>query len=173
MKDLNFKDNIPADFADDSRVWIYQSNRPFSKMESEEIEKMFSSFVDGWNSHGDKVKGFGALLLDQFIILMADESATGVSGCSTDSSVRLIKSIEEKFAVQLFDRQSLAFWLNDKITLIQLSDLDRAAENNILNANNLYFNNTVLTKKEFLEKWIAPVKGSWLGKRLPIKSVSS
>ena len=168
MEHLNFKDNIPADFAGDSRVWIYQSHRSFDKNESEEMENMFSVFVSGWNSHGDKVKGFAGLLFDRFIILMADERATGVSGCSTDSSVRLVKSIEEKFAVRLFDRQSLAFWLNDKIELVQLDQLDHAVENNVVTGDTLYFNNTVLTKNDMLENWIIPVKKSWLAKRLTI-----
>ncbi len=47
-----------------------------------------------WNSHGDPVKGYANLFFGQFIILMADETASMVSGCSTDSSVRLIKAIE-------------------------------------------------------------------------------
>jgi len=166
--ELNFKENIPADFADDSRVWIYQSSRPFGSSEAGAMKEMFSAFVSGWNSHGDKVKGFAGLLFDRFIILMADERATGVSGCSTDSSVRLVKSIEEKFAVQLFNRQSLAFWLNDKIELIQLDQLDQAVENNVVNGDSLYFNNTVLTKKDMVENWIIPVKKSWLAKRLAI-----
>ncbi|HMI78897.1 MAG TPA: hypothetical protein VK484_08885 [Ferruginibacter sp.] len=166
--ELDFKENIPADFAGDSRVWIYQSGRPFSKTETEEMRNMFSVFVSGWNSHGDKVKGFAGLLFDQFLVLMADESATGVSGCSTDSSVRLIKSIEEKFTVTLFNRQSLAFYLNDKIELVSLDQLEHAVENNLVNGDTLYFNNTVLTKKDMVENWIIPVKKSWLGKRLTI-----
>jgi len=168
MEDLNFKEKIPADFAGESRVWIYQSNRPFESAEAEEMKKMFSAFVSGWNSHGDKVKGFAGLLSHRFIVLMADESATGVSGCSTDSSVRLIRSIEEKFAVRLFDRQSLAFWLNDKIEIIALDQLEHAIENNTVNGDTLYFNNTVLSKKDMMENWIIPVNKSWLAQRLTI-----
>jgi len=37
------------------------------------------------------VKGAAYLFFGQFIILMADERVSGISGCSTDSSVRLIK----------------------------------------------------------------------------------
>jgi hypothetical protein len=54
-------------------------------------------------------KRAGYLFFGQFIILMADEKATGVSGCSTDSSVRLIKDIEQRFGVNMFDRTTLAF----------------------------------------------------------------
>lgn len=164
--DLNFQEHIPDDFADSSRVWIYQSSRLFFINEALEMEDMLNDFASNWKSHGRPVKGFANLFFGRFIVLMADESATGVSGCSTDSSVHLIKSIEEKYKVQMFDRQSLAFVVKDKIELLPLSQLEYAVENNFINANTLYFNNTVLSKKEMFEKWIIPVKESWLAKRV-------
>ncbi len=164
--DLNFQEHIPNDFADSSRVWIYQSSRLFFISEALEMEDMLNDFASNWKSHGRPVKGFANLFFGRFIVLMADESATGVSGCSTDSSVHLIKSIEEKYKVQMFDRQSLAFVVKDKIELLPLSQLEYAVENNFINANTLYFNNTVLSKKEMFEKWIIPVKESWLAKRV-------
>ena len=169
MMNIDHKKLIPADFAGDSRVWIYQSNRIFGIAEALQIQGMLDEFVEGWNSHGTPVKGFGTLFYGQFIVLMADESATGVSGCSTDSSVHLIKDIEKKFNVDLFNRQNLAFIIKDKVQLLPLSQLNYAAENNFINGDTLYFNNTVLTKKELVEKWIVPVKESWLAKRLPAK----
>ena len=163
---LDFQSHLPEDFNDNSRVWIYQSSRMFLISEALEMEDMLNDFVAGWNSHGAPVKGFANLFFGQFIVLMADETATGVSGCSTDSSVHLVKSIGQKFNVQLFDRQTLAFVVKDKIQLLPLNQLDYAVENNFINAQTLYFNNTVLSKKEMTGKWIIPVKDSWLAKRL-------
>lgn len=163
---LDFTEHLPDNFAESSRVWIYQSSRLFFISEAFEMEGMLKEFAANWKSHGAPVKGFANLFFGQFIVLMADETATGVSGCSTDSSVHLIKSIEEKYKVQMFDRQNLAFIVKDKIQLLPMSQLEYAVENNFINADTLYFNNTVLTKKEMLEKWIVPVKDSWLGKRL-------
>ena len=159
-------EHIPEDFDDNSKVWIYQSSRLFLISEAFEMEDMFNSFVSNWKSHGNNVKGFANLFFGHFIVLMADETQSGVSGCSTDSSVHLIKSIEEKYKVQLFDRQNLAFIVKDKIEVIPFSQLEYALENNFINADTLYFNNTVLSKKEMIEKWIIPVKDSWLAKRL-------
>jgi len=164
--DLDFTEHLPDNFADNSRVWIYQSSRLFFISEALDMEDMLKEFADNWKSHGSPVKGFANLFFGQFIVLMADETATGVSGCSTDSSVHLIKAIEEKYKVQMFDRQNLAFVVKDKIQLLPMSQLQYAVENNFINADTLYFNNTVLTKKEMIEKWIVPVKDSWLGKRL-------
>jgi hypothetical protein len=96
---------------------------------------------------------------------MADETASEVSGCSTDSSVRVIKKIEENFQVSLFNRQLLAFIIDDKIQLIPLSEAKNAYQSNTIQADTLYFNNSVLHKKEFDENWIIPLKNSWLQKR--------
>ena len=163
---FDYQSIIPGDFNDSSRVWIYQSSRLFFMSEALQIEEMLEKFVTGWKSHGDEVKGYANLFFGQFIVLMADESAGGVSGCSTDSSVRIIKEIEQLFSVQLFERQTLAFVIKDKIQLLPMSQLGYAAENNFINADTLYFNNTVQTKKELLNNWIIPIKNSWLAKRL-------
>jgi hypothetical protein len=114
------------------------------------------------------VKGYANLLFGQFIVLMADETATGVSGCSTDSSVRLIKEIEQKFKVNLFDRQTLAFLRNDKVELIPLSQFSHAVAGGLITPHTPYFNNLAQTKEELLHQWIIPVKQSWLAKRFPL-----
>ena len=75
------------------------------------------------------MKGEAHLFFGQFIVLLADETATGVSGCSTDSSVRLVKDIEQRFTVNMFDRMTGAFVVKDKIQLLPLSQLQYAAEN--------------------------------------------
>lgn len=167
---LHFQSSIPAGFNDDSRVWIYQCNRAFQENEMTEIRKLLDDFILGWNSHGTPVTGFAGLFFNRFIIFMADETKTGVSGCSTDSSVRLIKAIEEKYQVNLFDRQSLAFIINNEIRIIHLPELQKAAENRMIDEETIYFNNTVLTKKELLDHWITPVKNSWLRKQFPVHS---
>jgi hypothetical protein len=162
---MNFQEQIPAEFNASSRVWIYQCSRLFFLSEALQIEEILEKFVEGWKSHGDDVKGYANLFFGQFIVIMADETATGVSGCSTDGSVRMIKEIEQKFNVQLFDRQMLAFVIKDKIQTLPMPQINYAIENNFIHADTLYFNNTVLTKNELLEKWIIPVKDSWLAKR--------
>ena len=163
---LDLTEFLPADFNDGSRVWIYQSSRLFLLSEVFEIEKLLEDFVENWQSHGTPVKGYANLFYGQFIVVMADETATGVSGCSTDSSVRVIKTIEQQFNVQMFDRQHLAFLIKDKVQLLPLSQLQYAAGNNFINAETLYFNNTVLTKKELVDNWIVPIEKSWLVKRI-------
>ncbi len=163
---FDYKELIPADFHPTSKVWVYQASRLFFMSEALEIEYMMTEFVSSWQSHGAVVKGYANLLFGQFIVLMADETQSGVSGCSTDSSVRLIKQIEQKFNVEMFNRQPLAFAVKDKVQLIPLSQLNYALENNFITPDTIYFNNVVLNKEELLNNWMIPVKESWLVKRL-------
>ncbi len=168
---VNFNDLVPKDFNGNSHVWIYQSSRVFNLSEAIQIEELLKNFASEWKSHGTPVKGFANLFFGQFIIFMADETASGVSGCSTDSSVRLIKNIEKDFQVDMFDRQMHAFIMNERIQMVPLSQINNFLEEGLLTPNTLYFNNTILTKKELLKEWIIPVKKSWLAKRVPFLSV--
>jgi hypothetical protein len=163
---LDYQHLIPSDFHENSRVWIYQSNRLFTFQEALNLEPQLEQFSSNWQSHGTPVKASALLFYGQFIILMADETYTGVSGCSTDSSVRFIKSIETQFGVSLFDRTTLGFIVNAKVQLLPMSQLGYAFEQGFLQADTLFFDNSIQTKAELLERWIVPISQSWLAKRL-------
>ncbi len=166
---LEYRSLLDPDLHPQSRVWIYQASRVFSIGEALDIESLVNEFTAGWKSHGAPVKATGYLFFGQFIILMADETATGVSGCSTDSSVRFIKEIEQRFGVSMFDRTTLAFVVKDKIQLLPLPQLQYAADNGFIDSDTLYFNNLVQTREELENNWIVPVKNSWLKNRIRLE----
>lgn len=157
---------LDGSFHPGSRVWVYQCNRLFTLSEAFDIEDKLKEFTSQWKSHGTPVKAEAHLFFGRFIVLLADETATGVSGCSTDSSVRLVKEIEQQFKVNMFDRTSLAFVIKDKIELLPLSQLQYAIDNGFITADTLHFNNLVQTKEELETKWIVPVRESWLGNKI-------
>ena len=162
----DYKNLLPENLHADSRVWIYQCERAFNEIETNQINELLHEFTKTWTSNGAKVKGFGQVFFNQFIVLMADETASEVSGCSTDSSVRMIKNIEETYQVNLFNRQLLGFFINEKIELIPLQEIQKSFESELINTETLYFNNIVLHKKELEENWIIPLKNSWLSNKI-------
>lgn len=159
---FSIKDSLPEGFHPQSRVWIYQANRLFHLDEVFEIEKILREFSAAWKSHGSDVKSYANLFYGRFVILIADESQVHVGGCSTDSSTRMIKEIEQRFKVNMFDRQLLAFFIKEKVEQIPLSQLQYAVDNGFITKDTLYFNNTVLTKKELEENWLTPAGNTWL-----------
>ncbi|MES2649598.1 MAG: hypothetical protein V4717_22155 [Bacteroidota bacterium] len=161
-----WKHLIPESFDDNSRVWIYQSSRIFGLSEALHLESILQDFVENWKSHGTPVKGYANLFFGQFIVFMADETATGVSGCSTDSSVRVVKEIENLFGTSMFDRLNLAFIKEGKVQMLPFQQVNYAIQNGFINRDTIYFNNLVQTKKDMLHHWLVPVKNSWLASRL-------
>lgn len=162
----DLKQILPSDFADDSKVWIYQCNRAFNEQEILEINEQLEQFYMQWQSHGAPVKGWAKLMFGQFVVVMADEKATGVSGCSTDSSVRIIKSIERQYNVNMFDRNMLTFLIKEKAEMLPLNQVKYAMDNGFLTRDSVFFNNLVATKADLLDSWLVAIKDSWLDKRI-------
>lgn len=87
-----------------SRVWVYQSDRPFLSSELESIEKEITAFTNQWNAHGVELTATGKIIDNRFIVLGANEDMTSVSGCSIDSSIRFIKSLGEQLNIDFLNR---------------------------------------------------------------------
>jgi hypothetical protein len=164
-------DMIPTDFATDSKVWVYQSSRPFVEKEQKEIQEQLEQFYMQWQAHGASVKGWAKLLFGRFVVLMADETDVNVSGCSIDSSVRILKSIEKQYEVQLFDRLSITFLVKDKAEVLPFNQLQYAIDKGYINGNTLVFNNIVTTKKALLEQWLQPLKDSWMANKVTLPTL--
>lgn len=165
---LEYKSLLSEGFSPQSKVWVYQASRLLTMSEAFDAAELIKGFVGQWLSHGDAVKAEGHLFFGQFVVLIADDSHTHVGGCSTDSSVRFIKMLGQKFNIDFFDRTALAFVVKDKIELLPFSQIQYAVENNFIDGDTLYFNNLVATKKDLEKNWIVPVKDSWLAKKITV-----
>lgn len=166
---MNTSLQIPSDFSSDSRVWIFQSNRKFGEQEELEINEQLYNFYVQWQTHGKDIKGWAKLFYHQFVVVVADETFSGVSGCSTDSMMRVIKSFERQYQVDLFDRLTITFLLEDRVEPLPMNQVKYALEKGYIETDTPLFNNLVATKAEFEEGWLTPLNKSWLWERI-IKS---
>ncbi len=160
---------LPVNFSENSKVWVYQSSRAFIEKEQLEINEQLEQFYTQWAAHGTPVKGWAKVLFGQFIIIMADESNVVVSGCSTDSSVRIIKSIERQYSVNMFDRLSLTFLRKGKAEMLPLNQVQYAIDKGFIDGDTYLFNNMVYTKKDLETLWLVPLRNSWLAERIDLK----
>ena len=163
---FNLEEHLSEGFSNQSKVWVYQSSKILLINELLEIEEVLKDFVANWLSHGDAVKGSVNVFFGRFVVFMADDTQSKIGGCSTDSSVRLIKELEKKYNTDFFNRQLLSFYKNDKVEQIPLNQFAYAFNNGLINEETLFFDNTVSTKKDLVERWMTPVKNSWLHKKL-------
>ncbi|HMN32838.1 MAG: hypothetical protein IT215_00975 [Chitinophagaceae bacterium] len=153
---------LPNDFAETSRVWIFQSNRPFNEKEEVEINEQLYNFYVQWKSHGDEVKGWAKLLFKQFIVVLADVQPGQMGGCSTDSMTRVIQSFERQYQVNLFDRLSITFLVDGKPQPLPMEQVKYALEQGYIETDTLLFNNLVDSKEKLKNEWLVPLNKSWL-----------
>ncbi|KAA9037234.1 hypothetical protein FW778_17560 [Ginsengibacter hankyongi] len=164
---ISFQHIIPTGFNNQSRVWIYQNNRPFTKPEMLHIEEHLGNRILEWEFQGTSLQSHVSILFQQFIIVMVDQPATQNNSSYAGNLIGLIREIEEDCQVTLSNRQMLAFIIQDRIQLMPLTMVNDAIEKDLITSETLYFNNTVLTKEELLNNWIVPLKDSWLSNRMP------
>lgn len=149
--------NLP----NNSRVWIYQSDREFNKQDIEFISVKSENFINQWTRHGDDLKGSFTIKYNRFLVLAVDESFITVSGCSIDSSVRFIKELESALKLDLMDKMNITFKNNASINLVKLSVFQIFVKEHKITPETIVFNNMVTTKADFESNWEIPAKESW------------
>lgn len=147
--------------SENSRVWIYQSDRPFTDTEKREIESLLNDFTSQWQAHGFQLAAFAEIRYDRFIILMVDESQAGATGCSIDKSVNLMKKIEADYKVNLFDRFNISYKKQDEVFSCNKNEFEDLIQEGKITGDTIVFNNLVQTRRELETHWEIPFKKSW------------
>jgi len=150
-------DNLP----EESRIWIYQSNRKFSDEEVSEIEKLLEEFLNSWSAHGSALEASFTIKYNRFIIIAINQEVHQATGCSIDSSVAFIQSLEQKYGVDLLDKMNVSFKQGEFITYKPLLDFKKLAKDRSVSENTIVFNNLVNTIAEMKESWEVPASDSW------------
>ncbi len=145
-----------------AKVWVYQSVNSFTETQTQIISEKVKQFVEQWTAHKEQVTGDGFVLYNRFVILMADESEVGVSGCSMDASVHFIKGLATEFNTDFFDRWNIAYLENDQVLSCNREEFEKLVENRRINDDTFVFNNLVQTKKDFENNWKITYANSWL-----------
>ena len=148
-------------FSPQSKVWIYQSNRQFTEQEATEIQKKLDAFTVQWAAHGHQLKAKAELPYRYFIVLIVDQDIASATGCSIDSSVRMIKEIETTYEVDLFNRFNMAYKVDNEVHVASKEDFETLMTIKKITPETIVFNNLVQTLSEYEQKWEVALKDSW------------
>jgi len=149
-------------FAPNSRAWVYQASRNLTDAEAAEVKKLAGTFAADWKSHGAPLKAAADVLYNRFLVMMVNEDAGSASGCSIDSSVAQIRSIEQKLNIDLFNRMNLAYLNSDnELETVHANKVSEAFEHGALNEQTVVFNNMVTSYSELQSNWRIPLVKSW------------
>ena len=138
---------------ENSRVWIYQSDRILKEAEILFLNSELKAFVAQWAAHGNQLFGDHLVYENRFIILCVDESQSNASGCSIDTSVRFVKELGKELSIDFFNRMNVYLKKNNDFKYIHISEIKDFSEWNV-------FNPMVVSLKELRDQWLIPVSTS-------------
>lgn len=147
-----------------SRVWIYQAARVFSPAEEELINSTLYKFCQEWNTHGKQMLSSFDILSHQILILAVDENNLGASGCSIDSSVKILRELEDKINNNLTDQGKVSYKnINGGIEVTPALGIKSKVLDGEIIASTSMINPLIQRKEDLNMIWISAEK-TWLNK---------
>jgi hypothetical protein len=158
---------------DSARIWIYQAEQKLSAEKQAFINNFLTQYCEQWKAHGAPLKSSFSIQRDYFIIMAADENFNSTSGCSIDDSVRAIKEIEQQTGIGFFNRNLVAFEVNNGVMLVPLGQLKEKFVSGMWNGETPTFNNLVDTKAKLANEWVMPAGKTCLKRYIPAQKIHS
>ncbi|SIO22706.1 hypothetical protein [Algoriphagus halophilus] len=151
---------------ENSRVWVYQAERTLNEQEASQLKRRLTAFCEGWNTHGNLMPTSFDLIENQIILLAVDESNLGASGCSIDSSVRVLRELEASLGVDLTNQGKVSYKNNQTIKVSPALGIKQKVLAGEISVDTEVINPLIKEKSHLNQLWI-PAKSSWLNKFFP------
>lgn len=156
-----------------SRIWIYQLNRSLQAHEEQNLLETIATFCEHWTTHGQPMRASARIEFHRFLVLVADEDFQQPSGCSIDSSVRVLKEWQAKNGVNFFDRTQIPYLENEELLVRSVTEFRTLAGEGKITGQLLTFDNLVPSKGDFEKRWKIEIEKSWLAKYLAKPALQS
>lgn len=145
-----------------SKIWIFQSKRYLKSLELIEIQKILNYFFYSWTSHKHIIQSKLEIIENRFFKISATKKDKCViNGCAIDKMIKVIKNIDDMYKLDLLNRMLVSYKRNNFIFTIHFFELKEKIQNHFFNENDLIYDISVMTEKEFNTKFIQPIKDSW------------
>lgn len=149
------------DLSPQSRVWIYQAKEEINSEKLEALTSDLQQFTRNWTAHSAALKAAAEVKHQRFIILYADESQAGASGCSIDKSVRFLQSIEQTYDLDLFDRMTFTYLKDNKVCAADKDTFADLYAAGAIDNNTPVFDTLVKTKGQMDAEFTKKLGESW------------
>ena len=151
---------------ENSKVWVYPSNRKFYPNEIEEIEVKINAFIETWKSDDENFKASYQFLYHRFIIFIVDVDSVALTNEDIDISVSFILSLQETYDVSLLDKMNVCFKQGEFVQYKELKDFKKLLKNKALTGKSIIFDNLISIKQDLDNHWEMPIEESWYNRFL-------
>lgn len=149
---------VPIDqLSNDAHVWIFGISPALDAESSRILLDEVNAFLDHWAAHGVPIAGAAEVREGSFLVVAADEHREK-SGCSIDRMFGTLRSLEQRFGVQILDSNRV--FLRDDAQHVRA--LGRAEFRNAATAETRVFDVTAEKLGEVrLGAWEKRASDSW------------
>ena len=156
---------------DDARLWVFAAPRPLNDDEAAALLGRVDAFLERWAAHGAPVLGARDFRDGRFLLVAADERATGVSGCSIDSLQHALAEAEGAIGADLRRGASLVFWRDAAggVLSAERAEFRRLAQAGEVGEDTVVFDNTVGTVGDIRGgRWETRFRDAWHARAFPV-----
>lgn len=150
--------NLPQD----SRLWVFASDRRLSAEESKSVHESLTQFLKDWEAHGAAVEAGFELQHDRFLLIASSNAMADPSGCSIDNMTRTVRELGQKLGVNFMPGANIYYKTNGHVEVADRPTFKDLVRKGIVGEHTTVYN-TMLTSVEDLRsgKWELPASQSW------------
>lgn len=154
-----------ASLPDHARLWIFAASRPLTNAEQAELLDAVDAFQAQWAAHGTPLTSARELRADRFLLVAVDERAAGVSGCSIDALTRALRTLEQRFGVEMLNNGPVLFRDGETVRRVSRPEFQRLADQGTVGPETTVFDTTVASVGALRAGgWEAPAATTWHGR---------
>lgn len=147
---------------EDSKVWVFPSQKKIYPNEIEKLEKKISDFILTWEEQNEQLEASFAIKYNRFVVIFAD-SENVISTEIINQLISFIFELQAELETELMDKMNACFKQGEYVQYKDLKDFKKLIKDKGVNKNTIVFDNLVSTKQEFDEYWEVPASESWYG----------
>lgn len=150
------------DLPDDSRVWVFGSDRTLDASQSKTLMTDVDPFLQQWKAHGDELTVGRDWRDGRFLTVAVDQSTAGASGCSIDGLFRSLKALQPKLGASMVT-SGLIFYRDPKgaVQSVSRDEFTSLAAAGAIGPETRVFDPTVTTLGEWRARFESDLKNSW------------
>ncbi|MCB9240723.1 MAG: hypothetical protein H6608_06315 [Flavobacteriales bacterium] len=152
---------------DSARLWIYGANRILNADEQVAISEALGTFCGEWSAHGEKLRCGFTILHNSLIVLAVDEQQALASGCSIDSSVAIIRTLDADYQLDLFNRLRVYIMDGDHWKICSTSEFKNGLADGTYHSDTPVFDTTIQWFGVLKSSSVKPVQETWLSRFIP------
>jgi hypothetical protein len=155
---------VPFDsLPDDSRVWIFASERPLDGEAARRLLDATDEFLDRWKAHGEPLRAARQWNDDRFLAVGVDPRTANASGCSVDGLFRAFRALEATMGTQLMTGGRVYYRDADGATHAASRDeISTLAANGVVNRETPVFDTSLTSAGEFRRAFERPAGETWV-----------